>query len=196
MGFWGTYVVLCSDEPPAQLLPAIAALKDAVPSNGPWNEGWQVWVVRDSSGSLPEDLLEQLHAVTEAPVLLGRVLDSDAVHVVATGATARVWQAWLQLDGAMGFLLPPPAPFDEDDNYLGDDWSDPNYEAQVERTRREILAQAPGGVAGASTAVVWARDAGLVPGTIEAVAGVLDGRETFAEDLFFELLKRVGLSSV
>jgi hypothetical protein len=194
MGFWGTYVVLRSDESPAQVLPAITALQGAVVRDGSWDAGWRVWVVRDSAGSLPEDLLEQLHAVIQAPVLLGRVLDSSAVHVVATGPSVRLWEVWLQLESAMGYLLTPPAPFDDDDNYLGDDWRDPAYEAQVEQTRREILTQAPGGEAGARSAEAWARDAGLGPDPIEAIADVLDSRETFAEDLFFQLLHRLGLN--
>ncbi|MER7279311.1 hypothetical protein ABT369_33215 [Dactylosporangium sp. NPDC000244] len=194
MGFWGTYVVLRSDEPPAQVLPAITALQGADSRDGAWSAGWRVWVVRDSAGSLPDDLLEQLHAVTGAPVLLGRVLDSSAVHVVATGTSVRLWEAWLQLKYAMGYLLDPPAPFDDDGNYLGDGWSDPAYEAKVELTRSEILAQAPGGMAGASSAQAWARDAGLVPDAVEAIASVLDGRETFAEDLFLQLLQRLGLN--
>ncbi|MEU0562321.1 hypothetical protein [Dactylosporangium sp. NPDC006015] len=193
MGFWGTYVVLRSDEPPAHVLPAIAALQGAVSRDGPWSAGWRVWVVRDSAGSLPDDLLEQLHAVTGSPVLLGRVLDSDAVHVVATGTSVRRWEVWLQLKYAMGHLLTPPASFD-DDNYLGDDWRDPAYEAQVEVTRLEILAQAPGGMTGARSAQAWARDACLVPDTVEAIASVLDGDETFAEGLFFQLLQRLGLN--
>ncbi|MEV0134850.1 hypothetical protein AB0H83_41135 [Dactylosporangium sp. NPDC050688] len=194
MGFWGTYVVLRSDEPPAQMLPAIRTLQGAVSRGGPWSAGWRVWIVHDPAGSLPDDLLEQLHAVIGAPVLLGRVLDSDAVHVVAAGTSAQPWSVWLQLDSAMGFLLPPPAPFDDDGNYLGDDWRDPAYEAQVELTRGEILAQAPGGMAGARSAQAWARDAGLTPDTVEAITSVLDGHETFAEDLFLLLLQRLGLN--
>lgn len=81
-----------------------------------------------------------------------------------------------------------------DDNYLGDDWRDPAYEAQVELTRRDILAQAPVGVAGARSAQAWACDAGLVPDAVEAIVSVLDGEETFAEDLFFQLLQRLGLN--
>nr|BFE58899.1 hypothetical protein GCM10020063_034250 [Dactylosporangium thailandense] len=187
MGFWGTYVVLRSDEPPARVLPAITALRGAVSRDGAWSTGWRVWVVRDSAGSLPDDLLEQLHAGTGAPVLLGRVLDSSAVHVVATGTSVRLWEVWLHLTYAMGYLLDPPSPF-------GDDWRDPAYEAKVELTRREILAQAPGGMAGAGSAQAWARDAGLVPDAVEAIASVLDGHETFAEDLFLHLLQQLGLN--
>lgn len=117
--------------------------------------------MRDSSGQLPGDFLDQLRAATEAPILTGHVLDSSAVQVVATGVSSPSWEVWLQLDSAMGYLLTPSAPFDEDGNLLGADWRDPAYEAEVERTRHEILAEAPGGLPGARSAIAWARDAGL-----------------------------------
>ncbi|GAB3840894.1 hypothetical protein GCM10027610_049280 [Dactylosporangium cerinum] len=189
-------MVVRSAEPPARLLPGTMALGDAVPSSGgPWRAGWQVWVVRDSSGPLPEDLLDRLRTATGGPVLLGRVLDSSAVRVTGVGAAPPPWEVWLQLDYAMGYLLAPPSPFDDDGNFLGSDWRDPEYEAEVELVRREILDEAPGGTAGARTVTDWARGAGLTPDSVEAVAGVLDGKETFAEDLFFDLLRRLGLST-
>jgi hypothetical protein len=133
--------------------------------------------------------------VARAPVLTGRVLASSAVHVVAAGVSTLSWQVWLQLDSALAYLLVPPAPFDEDGNFLGEDWRDPAYEAEVEQTRREMLAEAPGGVLGARSAIAWARDGGLVPDTIEAVAGILDGRQTFAEDQFLRVTSGPGAQS-
>jgi hypothetical protein len=133
--------------------------------------------------------------VARAPVLTGRVLASSAVHVVAAGVSTLSWQVWLQLDSALAYLLVPPAPFDEDGNFLGEDWRDPAYEAEVDQLRREIVAEAPGGLLGAHSAIAWARDAGLVPDTAEALAAILDGRQTFAEERFFELLRLLGLNA-
>jgi hypothetical protein len=96
---------------------------------------------------------------------------------------------------AMGCLLTPPAPFDDDGSFLGEDWRDPAYEAEVDQLRREIVAEAPGGLLGAHSAIAWARDAGLVPDTAEALAAILDGRQTFAEERCFELLRLLGLNS-
>lgn len=70
MGFWGTYVMLRSDEPPARLLPSAEALHEATRDDGPWADGWRGWVVRDPFGSLPGDLTGQLHAATHTPVLV------------------------------------------------------------------------------------------------------------------------------
>jgi hypothetical protein len=195
MGLWGTFVVLHTDEPLAQTFPAVEAVQKSELRDGPWTAGWQVWLCETRFGELPGDFPDQLRAATGAPALTGLVLDSSAVHVVATGVLTPPWEVWLELDKAMGYLLTPPAPFDENGSFLGDDWRDPEHEAAVEQTRREILAEAPGGVLGARAAIAWARDAGLVPDTIEAVADVLDGSETFAEDLFFRLLRRLGLNS-
>lgn len=86
------------------------------------------------------------------------------------------------------------APFDEEGNYLGDDWTDPTYEAEVAALRARVLAEAPGGLQGAHAAIAWAVEARLEPDTAETIATVLSANETFAEDQFFQLLDRIGLS--
>ncbi len=50
----------------------------------------------------------------------------------------------------------------------------------------------PRGHIAAPLAVRWATEAGYTP-TASAVEAVLDGREVFAEDLFFQLLEVLGL---
>jgi hypothetical protein len=81
-------------------------------------------------------------------------------------------------------------------------YEDENGEMQVDegedyqrrfREARDRLYQVglPGNLA-APLAVQWAREAGYTP-TAEAVEAVLNGGETFAEDLFLRLLDVLGL---
>jgi hypothetical protein len=193
MGFWGTFVVYRGSEPLPALLPSVMAARDADRLDDPCAPQWQIWRVWNSSGQLPDDTLEILGAATGAPVLAGQVMDSDAVHVFGLGDRSGRWTAWLQIDGAIGHLEPAPAPFDEDDNYLGDDWTDPEYELEAAALRERLLVEAPGGQAGARRALEWAAEAGLTSQSAEAVPIVLDDGEVFAEDLFFRLLTALGV---
>ena len=131
MGFWGTFVVHRGDRALGELLPHVAEFGEAELCAGGAPGGWQVTRVFCSLNELTEGFLTGLRDLTAAPVLAADVLDSDAAFVTALGVQTGPWQTWLNLDAAMGYLVTPPAPFDEDDNYLGDDWVDPEYERGI-----------------------------------------------------------------
>jgi hypothetical protein len=192
MGFWGSFAVYRSSEPLTTLAAFLPV--EAEPCIGPWHTGWQVWRVHDREGDFFDQLTEHLSKTTGAPVMLGQVLDSDGVHVRGSGPASGQWQIWLHLDRALGHLCPPPAPFDEDDNYLGDDWTDPDYEEDLTAERQRWAAVAPGGVTGAQRAIDLAVEAGLSPKPAEKVAAIIDGQAVFAEELFFDLLEALGFS--
>lgn len=102
MGFWGTFVACRSDQQLGQLLPDVTAAGEADACDGRWSGGWRVWRLFDSSGELPTDVGNRLVRATGGPVLIGRVLDSDAVQVTGIGVRTANWQTWLKLDSALG----------------------------------------------------------------------------------------------
>jgi hypothetical protein len=161
--------------------------------------GWLVVHRGDHGWSLsrvgydqPPDHLTRLRDDSGAPVLAAEILDSSAAYVEGLGLSSPDWHVWLQLDSAMAYLITPPAPFDDDDNYLGDDWSDPQYEREVADRKAQLLAAQPPDPAASARA--WALDAGLTPHHPDEVRRVLIAdRDTFVEDQFRDLLTAVGL---
>ena len=193
MGFWGTFVVHHGERALGELLPHIAEFGEAELCAGGAPGGWQVTRVFCSLDELTEGFLAGLRDLTAAPVLAADVLDSDAAFVTALGVQTGPWQTWLNLDAAMGYLVTPPAPFDENDNYLGDDWVDPEYEREIAALKERILAESPGGEVAAARAIAWALDGGLDPGAADEVVAALGSDEGFVEDQFFALIGRLGL---
>jgi len=193
MGFWGTFVVHRGDRALGELLPHVAEFGEAELCAGGAPGGWQVTRVFCSLNELTEGFLTGLRDLTAAPVLAADVLDSDAAFVTALGVHTEPWQTWLNLDAAMGYLRAPPSPFDENDNYLGDDWVDPEYEREIAALKGQILAESPGGEVAAARAVAWALDGGLTPGPAGEVLAALVTDEGFVEDQFFTFIGRLGL---
>lgn len=196
MGFKGAYVVYRGDQPLTQLVGREPDLLDAESCEGPWYSDWQVWRVFGWPEDLPADLLPRLRNAAKAPVLAGEFWDDSAVHVKGLGLLTPPWQVWLKIDDVPGYMLTPPAPFDEDDNFLGEDWNDPEYEREVEQLRRRLLAAAPGGLEGAHKAVNWATEAGLQTLSLAEIAETIDRDEGFSRDIFDELLVRLGVGAL
>ncbi len=180
MGFWGTFVVHKGEPLLSELLPEVEAFRHAELEFDRVSGDWQVTRVFAPLEQLPTDLLARLRDATGAPVLAAEVMDSDGAFVRGLGKRTE-WKVWLQLDGAMGYLLTP---------HDGD-----TYEAEVADLRERILAETPGGAAAAAAAIEWAREASLEPAGLDEVTRVIDGHEVFVEDLFIALLNRLGLAT-
>ncbi|HEX5542617.1 MAG TPA: hypothetical protein VFX60_13840 [Micromonospora sp.] len=178
-----------------ELLPDVPAFGEGQLCYDGLASGWQVTRVFANFSDLPTYFLADLREATAAPVLAAEVLDSDAAFVTGLGLRTPPWGAWLQLEGALGHLVPPPAPFDEDGNCLGDDWTDPDYEREVATIREEILAETPGGAVAAQAALAWAREAGLEPRSLEELTAAFNRTGGFVEDVFFALLDRIGFNT-
>jgi hypothetical protein len=194
MGFWGTFIVHRGQSLLEELLPGVDAFHHAQLCFDGVNGDWQVTRVFAGLADLPSDLLPRLRDATAAAVLAADVLDSDAALVVGLGAQAE-WRTWLQLDRAIGYFELPPAPFDEDDNYLGPDWTDPTYEARAQACKQRLLAETHSGRAAADAAISWAQAASLHPSSAEDIAQTLERNEVFVEDLLFILLNKLGLAT-
>jgi hypothetical protein len=98
------------------------------------------------------------------------------------------------LDRIMGYLDPAALGYAyEDDN------GDTQVEEVDEKTLREIRDRlyriCPRAHIAAPLAVRWASEAGLTADS-SRVEAVLDGHETFAEDLFYRVLTVLGLSGM
>jgi hypothetical protein len=195
MGFSGTFVVHRDRRLLADLLPDLAASGEAELCHDGVSGGWQVTRLVTPLDDLPTGFLAELRDLTGAPVLAAGILDSDAALVHGVGRHTPDWQAWLRLDRAMGFLLPPPSPWTADGTYLGDDWVDPDHERETAVLRKRLIAEAPGGSSAAAAAMAWAGEAGLEPGTVAEVTDAFDGTEVFVEDLFLTLINRLGLAT-
>ncbi|MFJ5780200.1 hypothetical protein [Streptomyces sp. NPDC093094] len=187
MGFSGHLVFARSEQslPSAPVFDGIGReRKDAVHEWWPRPGGWQTVLV--DHGLWEEDHLQALVEWTGAPVCVAEVSDSDLALVTGLGTGGRRWQAWLNLDRAAVLLADEPE--DLDDQSL---WEDsPEFQEAVARKRAELDAEVPSDAEGA---LAWAAAAGVaVPGRRSRIEQVLRSRETFAEDLFGELLDELG----
>jgi hypothetical protein len=198
VGFWGTFIVARSSGPVTEL-DGLAPLADWVAGRHTRGEGWQVvqlhrwpedWTAAPSRADC-EGVLVTVMEQTGQPVLAGTVFASDGAALVGYSQGAGRWSGWLMLDRAMGYLDPAAIGYAYEDED-----GDTQVEAPDEQTLQEIRDRlyevcAPTQVA-APMAVRWASEAGLVTDA-SRVAAVLDGHETFAEDLFYRLLTALGL---
>lgn len=184
MGFWGTMVVHRGERLLAELLPEIEAFHWAALDYDRVNGAWQVSRIHTALRDLPADLLPRLRDATGAPVLVAEVFASDGAFVHALG-NQTVCRAWLQLDGALGYLLTPYT-------INGDDSA---YVRENDDLRVKILAEAPGGAVAAAAAIEWAHEAGLTPTGPDELAAVFDGRSVFVEEQFIKLLNSLGLDT-
>jgi hypothetical protein len=100
---------------------------------------------------------------------------------------------WLNIDSAVAYTALPSSPYDEDGNYLGERWVDPDYEEKKAATKAEMLAATLSGSVAAAAAVAWAREAGLKPVEAAEVESALTVTGTFVEDQLFTLLNRLGI---
>lgn len=195
MGFWGSYVIHRGQALVWDLLPEVPDLRDGDLEYDQVAGGWQITRIWASSGDLPDTFLTDLRDATGSPVLAADILDSSAAYVYAVGVRTPFWDTWLNIDSAVAYTALPSSPFDEDGNYLGDDWVDPEYEAKAAATKRDMLAETLSGAAAATAAVAWATEAGLSPAPVVAVEAVLATTETFAEDQLFAVLNRLGVDT-
>ncbi|SCE77420.1 hypothetical protein GA0074695_1002 [Micromonospora viridifaciens] len=193
MGFWGT-LVICRGAVALAELPVIRALgREAEPWAGPWRPGWRGWRIW---GSTPEGLPGELATAGLAPLLTAQVLDSDAALVTGIDPAGGSWAGWLRLEAALGHLVPPPAPFDDEGNWIDVDIEDPAafpaYHEELAETRARLLAAAPGGRATAEGAVAWAAGSGLPAPSVDAVLAVLASERVFVEEQVWELVRLLG----
>lgn len=194
MGYWGTLVV-CRGDVDLPELPAVEALERQVErwATG-WRNGWQGWNVRHA----PEDLPEVLATAGVQPLICAEILGSSGAYVTGFGATGERWACWLMFESALGYYVPPPAPdFDDDGNPCEIDLDDPvafpEYHRELAETRQQLMADARGGLQAAEAALAWAAGCGLPTPSVDEVLAVLESDRAFAEDIFVDLLTRLGL---
>ncbi len=184
MGFWGTIVVYRGEHLLAELLPEIEEFHEAELDYDRVNGAWQVSRVYLGLRDLPADLLPRLRDATGAPVLAAEVFASDGAFVHGLGARAEC-KAWLQLEGALGYLLSPYT-IDGDDS---------EYVRENDELRARILAETPGGAVAAAAAIEWAHEAGLTPAGLDEVTEAFDGGSVFVEEQVIKLLNSLGLDT-
>lgn len=184
---------------PLTELDGLAALVDNVMWRHASGDGWQVaqlhrWPEEWTTSPSPagwEAVLVAVMEQTGQPVLAGTVFDSDGVQLIGYSRDAGRWGGWLMLDRIMGYFDPAALGYAyEDDN------GDTQFVEADDRTLREVRDRlygvCPPAEIAAPLAVRWASEAGLVADS-SAVEVVLNGHETFAEDLFHQLLVVLGV---
>lgn len=184
MGFWGTLVVHRGEPLLAELRPEVEEFHEAELDYDRVNGTWQISRVYRGLRDLPADLLPRLRDATGAPVIAAEVFDSDGAFVHGVGARAE-YRAWLQLEGALGYLLTPYTIDGDDSEYLREN----------DELRARILAETPGGAVAAAAAIEWAHEAGLTPAGLDEVTAVFDGGSVFVEEQFIKLLNSLGLDT-
>jgi hypothetical protein len=200
VGFWGTFVVCRSIASPPDLVDGLEEVQierctggwlDSLPSP------WAVWRVWATSAELAERTWRDLEVSSKGPVIACEVFDSDGARLDMFSDPSGHWMTYLNLRGVVSHRLLPPAPFDEDGNWL-DEASirtmNAEYERAFEAECARLRAAVPTGLDAAERAVSWALDAGLAaPCPVSELAACFDHEELFVEDSFFELLACLGL---
>lgn len=171
MGFSGTFIVHRGQTLLEELLPRVAAFRDAILCYDGVSGDWQVTRVFARAEDLPLDFLAALRNATGAPVLAADIIDSDAALVRGLGYRTD-FAVWLHLNRAMAFLAPSTASL-----------------------KAQILAAIPGGAEAAAEAIGWAHEAGLRPGSMASVTELLAGERDPVEWRFFALLNLLGLAT-
>lgn len=200
MGYWGTFIAARSDRSLVEL-DAVRASVDRLVWHGVSSDGWQVVQIHRGpegwdSTSLPADWERCLVAVMEQtgnPVLAAVVMDSDGAQLIGYSCEAGRWGGWLMLDRIIGHIIPEAWPYayeDENGEIQLDEGED--YQRRLHTAQERMHEVGPPAALAAPLAAQWATEAGLTP-TLTTVQAVLDGREAFAEDLFFQLLEALGL---
>jgi hypothetical protein len=167
MGFWGS-LVLCRPGGDLSEVHAIVSRDESVMEIARPGGDWRIGQCEDTA--LIEDaeaFLRDLVAESGAPAVLGYVLDSDCVDLVAMGAASGVWRSCLNREAMRAY----------DEGYLLDE-SILRAEAAAER------------------AAQWAAEADLQPNR-PLLLSVFSrtGEILFAESLFFELVDALGVGS-
>jgi hypothetical protein len=187
VGFSGHLVFARSNRPllEAPVLDGLAEdLKASVRIGESRPGGWQT--LRIDVGAWDDADLPALVEWSRAPACVAEVSDSSLAFVTGLDGSGVRWQAWLNLDNVAGLLAEEPE--DLEDQLL---WLDtPEFQEAVSRKRAELDAEVS---ADAEGAIAWAAAAGIsvTPETSE-IEELLRSHETFAEDLFSELLDRLG----
>ena len=166
MGFWGS-LVLCRPGGEFGELDAIASRDESVTEVGRPGGDWRIGQGEDAT--LIDDaeaFLQDLVGESGAPALLGYVVDSDCVDVVALGTASGLWRSCLDRAAMQAYAEDGPL----DDSILVPD-------------------------AAAERAAAWAAEAGLQPDLV-ALRSVFSrtGDELLAEALFFQLVDALGVA--
>lgn len=189
MGFWGTLAIVRSDLSALEL-DAVRAWS-RFPDGRRMADGWQLVGFRHDGRNGWESLLPALMEETGHPAIGAFVLDGDGAHVVGVGPRTGRWSTWLEIEGVLSHLVVPPVRVDENDVTTVDE-DDPDYLRERSEMRVWLDALGSSAARAAPRAVAWAREAGLDPdpATVEAA---MSRRGGFAEEIFFALLKTLGV---
>jgi hypothetical protein len=201
MGFWGTMLVACAEQPLTELV-GVRELAGHAVWHGRGAGGWQVvqlhrppvdWRVPATGSDGLDRLLESLLTQTRRPVLAATVLDSDGAQLVGYSPRAGRWSGWLMLERMVEYIgapyTDPLNDYDEED--LPEDL-DVFWQERYELACRPLYELSPPAAAAAPHAAAWAVEAGFAPAA-DAVAAVLDGHAVFAEEHVLNLLAVLGL---
>lgn len=188
MGFSGELVFGRSRRPllDAPVFDGIVRGRDMAGVGWPRAGGWQTLQFTGGGIEKPEATLRALVEWTGAPACVASVYDSDVAIVTGLGPDAEPWGACLNLEKAAGLWAEIPDDVDDMSEWL----STPAFTGAVDRKRAELDADVPDD---AQRALDWARSAGFGHSvTAGSIQEVLRSGEVFAEELFDELLDRLG----
>jgi hypothetical protein len=164
MGYWGYFVVGRSEQPLAELDALAAAKGMELRAEAP--AGWQVWDYPNGEGEVGN--MNVLAGETGAPALFGYVMDSDCVVVEAAAPESGAWTTCLARAAMAG--------------YLGD--------ANEGLTLEDYFLEPRDA---ADRAVAWAAEAGHDVDAGPLLDVLTADADPLAENLFFQLLDRLGV---
>ncbi|NEB75118.1 hypothetical protein G3I40_07725 [Streptomyces sp. SID14478] len=169
MGYWGYYVVARSGSPLKEL-EALGAVRDELTLLEERDGGWQVWECPGGGEEQPRDVgsMNSLAAETGSPALFAYVMDSRCAVVEAAAPQSGAWTTCLGRTAMTGYI-------GGDERSLEDYFLPPRDAAE--------------------RGVAWAAEGGSTVGDQPLYDVLRAEAEPSAEELFFRLLDRLGVSS-
>ncbi|WP_328563254.1 hypothetical protein [Streptomyces coelicoflavus] len=166
MGFWGSFLVVMSDEKVSARLPEVTESHESVLLDA--EGGWRVWAI-DRKDPISHNELSMMVEGSQGPALCAYVMDSDCAVIEALGVRTGFWRTCLGRDSMTAYMAE----------------SGETVEGWFPTADESVRA-----------ALDWARDAGCDPSESRLAEVLAAVPGPFVEPIFVALLEAMGVRSV
>ncbi|MFG2315251.1 hypothetical protein [Streptomyces tendae] len=165
MGFWGSFLVVMSDEKASARLPEVTESHESVLLDA--EGGWRVWAI-DRKNPISKNELSVMVERSEAPALCAYVMDSDCAVIEALGVRTGFWRACLGRESMAGYMA---------------------------ESGETVEGWFPSADESVRAATDWAKDAGLDPSESRLAGAFAAAPDPFVEPVFEAMLEALGVRS-
>ncbi|MGA5880466.1 hypothetical protein ACPC3D_32440 [Streptomyces cellulosae] len=165
MGFWGSLLVVKSDDQVSAQLPDVTESHESVFLDA--EGGWRVWAI-DREDTISEKELSMMVERSEAPALCAYVMDSDCAVIEALGVRTGFWRTCLGRESMTAYMA--------ESGEVVEEW----FPSADESVR---------------AALDWAKEAGADPSESRLAAALAAVPDPFVEPIFVAMLEAMGVRS-